>query len=111
MFIINDRSPIPQIAFEIKRLQGLLKDLHQAGIGQLPDKQTIADAPIIENWQMAYRPEPCIVGTMQGHPTVTDGHTGMTSGVWLISPAFGYARTLSRIYALGRPAQGRINLS
>lgn len=106
MFIINDRSPIPEIAFEIERLRGLLNDLDRARIGRHPNRQAIAHAPLLENWEMAYRPEPCIVGTMHGHPTVEDGHTGMTSGVWLVAPAFGYARTLSRIYALGRPAPG-----
>lgn len=111
MFIINDRSPIPEIAFEIERLRGLLNDLDRARIGRHPNRQAIADAPLLDNWEMTYRPEPCIVGTMRGHPTVEDGHTGMTSGVWLVAPAFGYARTLSRIYALGRPAQGRTGLS
>ncbi|WP_315744837.1 MULTISPECIES: DUF6634 family protein [unclassified Bradyrhizobium] len=110
MFIVNDNTPIPEISLEIERLQRLLTDLNRARVGQHPDRQTIANAPVLDQWQIAFRPEPCIVGTMGGHPHVQDGHRGMTSGLWLLAPALGYARTLSRIYALGRPAlEGSVN--
>ena len=111
MFIINDNSPIPAIEIEIKRVQSLLQDLKRASAGRQPNNQTLVKAPVLDNWQMAYRPEPCLAGTMHDHPQVTDGHLGMTSGVWLLAPTIGYARTLSRIYVLGRPAADGDNLN
>lgn len=111
MFIINDDSPIPAIEVEIKRVQSLLQDLKRARTGGHPNRQTLVQAPVLDNWQIAYRPEPCLVGTMHDHPHVADGHLGMTSGVWLLAPTIGYARTLSRVYVLGRPAAPRDNLN
>jgi len=111
MFILHDNSPLPEIAREINRLQKLLRDLNHAQMGRHPDPQIVAHAPILEGWQVATRPEPCLVGTMHGHPHVEEGHLGMTSGLWLLAPTLGYARTLSRIYALGRSAARRDNLN
>jgi hypothetical protein len=111
MFIINDNCPIPEIEFEIKRLRNLLRDLERAMDGHQPERQVIARAPVLDDWQLALRPETCLVGTMRGHPHIRDGHRGMTTGVWLLAPARGYARTLSRIYALRRPAPDRSPLS
>jgi hypothetical protein len=111
VFIINDDSPIPAIEIEIKRVQSLLQDLKRARTGQHPNRQALIKAPVLDNWQMAYRAEPCLVGTMHDHPHVKDGHLGMTSGVWLLAPTIGYARTLSRVYVLGRPASSRNTLS
>jgi hypothetical protein len=110
MFIVNDSGPIPQISSEIERLQHLLSDLRRARAGQHPDRQTIASAPVLDHWQLTFRPEPCLIGTMRGHPHVRDRHRGMTSGLWLLAPELGYARTLSRVYALGRPAQSQTPL-
>lgn len=111
MFILHDNSPLPEIAREINRLQKLLRDLNRAQMGRHPDPEIVANAPMLEGWQVATRPEPCLVGTMHGHPHVEEGHFGITSGVWLLAPTLGYARTLSRIYALGRPAARRDNLN
>lgn len=111
MFILHDNSPLPEIAREINRLQKLLCDLNHARMGRHPDPQIVANAPTLDGWQVATRPEPCLVGTMHGHPHVEEGHLGMTSGLWLLAPTLGYARTLSRIYALGRPATCRDNLN
>lgn len=107
MFILHDNSPLPEIKREIDRLQNLLQDLTRAKSGQHPSSQTIANAPALDNWQVQFRPEPCLVGTVHGHPHIQDGHFSMTSGVWLLAPTLGYARTLSRVYALGRPASSR----
>ena len=41
-----------------------------------------------------------------GHPTVGDGRKGVTSSLWVFAPALGYARTFSRLYALGTPHDG-----
>jgi hypothetical protein len=42
------------------------------------------------------------VGRMTGHPTCV-GSLSITSGLWVLAPEFGWARTLSRFYRLGRP--------
>jgi hypothetical protein len=111
MFVFNNDSPIPGIEIEIERLESLLRDLNRAKIGRHPNPQIVANAPTLDDWQVATRPEPCLVGTIHGHPHVEEGHLGMTSGLWLLAPTLGYARTLSRIYALGRPATCRDNLN
>jgi hypothetical protein len=40
---------------------------------------------------------------MFNHPTIADGRQGITTGLWVLAPALGYARTVTRFYALGRP--------
>lgn len=40
---------------------------------------------------------------MFNHPTIGDGRQGVTTGLWVLAPNLGYARTITRLYALGRP--------
>lgn len=110
MFIINGHSPNPKLDFEIARLKALVTDLERARNGQHPSRQVIAHAPFLHNWQLAHRQEPCLMGTVTGHPTIKNDRRAMTSGLWLLSPALGYARTISRFYALGQPAAERSGL-
>jgi hypothetical protein len=103
-FIIKNAGPAPQIEAEIIRLRGLLRDLEDIRRGKHPDKAALASCPKIHDWQGITRPDPCLTGIMFNHPRIGDGRQGLTTGLWVLAPTLGYARTLSRFYALGQPA-------
>ncbi|WP_378951240.1 DUF6634 family protein [Mesorhizobium sp. ANAO-SY3R2] len=49
---------------------------------------------------------PCLAGLSSGHPKLPGTQRPIrTSDVWLVSQDWGWARTLSRWYRLGRPAE------
>ncbi|MGM5035013.1 DUF6634 family protein [Tardiphaga sp. 803_E3_N1_3] len=102
--LIKDRSPSPQLDVEINLLRELLRDLERVRVGQHPGRQVLDDAPVLENWKVTVRTEPCLTGIVRGHPRIQDRRSAITSQLWLLAPELGYARTLSRFYALGEPA-------
>ena len=71
--------------------------------GRHPDKAALATCPRIHDWRVIPRPDPCLTGIMFNHPTIADGRQGITTGLWVLAPALGYARTITRFYALGKP--------
>nr|WP_314257273.1 DUF6634 family protein [uncultured Devosia sp.] len=87
-----------------QRIHALSRDLEAVSKLQAPALRTIAQAPLLEDWHFGQRYEPCLVGRVEGHPERDDGVI-MTSGVYLLDPVMGYARTLSRWYRLGTPRQ------
>ncbi|WP_199231186.1 DUF6634 family protein [Falsiroseomonas bella] len=87
---------------EIARLAALLDDLKRLASGGLPTDAELRDAPFLDGWTLSQRPVPCLTGRVSGHP-VLGGPTVRTSDVWALAPGLGFARTLSRLYALGRP--------
>lgn len=103
-YLLKDRTPVPELDDEIQRLRRLLRDLEFVRSGRHPDRNQLASAPLIDDWRIVNRPAPCLMGTVKGHPTIKNGHTGLTTELWLLAPTLGYARTLSRYYAMGRPA-------
>lgn len=103
-FIIKHGGPAPQLEAEITRLSGLVQALDDIRRGQHPDAGTLASCPKLHDWQVIRRPDPCLTGIMFNHPRIGDGRPGLTTGLWVLAPDLGYARTLSRYYALGRPA-------
>ena len=102
-FIIDKDGPTPELESEIHRLRGLVQALVDIRRGYHPDKAALATFPRIQDWQAIPRPDPALTGIMFNHPTIADGRTGITTGLWVLAPALGYARTVSRFYALGRP--------
>ena len=101
-FIIKNDGPAPELDSEILRLRGLVQDLDDIRRGCHPDKVRLASCPTIQDWQGITRPDPCLTGIMFNHPTIADGRQGVTTGLWVLAPTLGYARTLTRFYALGR---------
>jgi len=101
-FIFNNNGPAPHLEAEIQRLRGLLTALEDIRRGRHPDKATLAAAPKIHAWRTVPRPDPCLTGVMFNHPTIADGRQGVTTGLWVLSPALGYARTVTRFYQLGK---------
>lgn len=102
-FIIDKAGPAPELESEIHRLRGLVQALADIRRGRHPDKAALATFPKIQDWRAIPRPDPALTGIMFNHPTIADGRTGITTGLWVLAPALGYARTASRFYALGRP--------
>lgn len=101
-FIITNDGPAPELESEIVRLRGLVQDLDDIRRGRHPDKARLASCPTIHEWQGITRPDPCLTGIMFNHPTIADGRQGVTTGLWVLAPTLGYARTITRFYALGR---------
>lgn len=103
MYQFERTPPAGNIKDMIDRLRSLADDLERASEGKHPSEHILEHAPVLNDWQFGYRPEMCLYGTVSGHPDITDGRLNRTSGLWLISREFGYARTLSRVYALASP--------
>jgi hypothetical protein len=85
----------------IQRLEGLLSHLKALKAGQLPSAAELKAAPLLDLYRPSTRPAECLVGFAEGHPTIVGGIT--TSDLWSYAPTLGWARTLSRLYRLGRP--------
>lgn len=101
----HERRPFPDLQPDIERLQGLVRDLERIRLGEHPDAAALAVAPILDGWSLAKRSEACLVGRVTGHPKIDDGRVAVTSGLWMLAPALGYARSLNRFYRLGQPTE------
>lgn len=102
MYTFADQRPVPQLTPEIDRLSRLLTDLERIRTGHHPGEHDLASAPIIDHWSLTERRTIALVGKVDGHPTISNGRRVCTSDLWFVAPALGYARTLNRLYALGR---------
>src|SRR5215207_4268212 len=102
-FIIDKDGPAPELEPEIIRLRSLVQDLDDIRRGKHPGNALLDSCPTIHDWQGITRPDPCLTGIMFNHPTIADGRQGVTTGLWVLAPTLGYARTITRFYALGRP--------
>ena len=61
-------------------------------------------APVLDLYCPALGQSHRLIGTVAGHPHLRDQRTIVTSELFVIDRAAGWARTWSRFYALGRPA-------
>lgn len=96
---------LQELDFAIKLLGDLVKDLRTIRQNGGPSHVELANAPVMQNWAIARRFEPCLSGHFSGHPTLREGNFGITSQIWFIDPHHKYVRTLSRFYRLGVPAE------
>jgi hypothetical protein len=87
-----------------KTLERLANDLRQLACGTLPDRTTLAEAPLLHRWHFVQRPGLALSGSVHGHLNMTDGKTAVTSEVFALDQDRRWARTLSRYYALGAAA-------
>jgi hypothetical protein len=101
--IVNSQQHCPELEFEIERLRRLANDLDDIRHGRHPSRKTLEHGPAIEGWCLAARPTACLTGLVSGHPHAGEGSIVVTTDLWVIAPTLGYARTLSRFYALGEP--------
>lgn len=89
-------SPIDLVA----SLRLLADDLEAIG------DRTFATLPAVrlDRWALARRPVPCLIGTPTGHPRIGDGKPCLSSELYFLDEQAGIARTFSRWYRLGTPA-------
>lgn len=108
MLLFNLRDhPSDAFVFETERLAGLVADMERIRRCELPQALIDGkDAPILDRWILGHRSVPCLVGLSTGHPRLAGvNRTIATSDLWLMSKDRTWARTLSRWYRLGRPAE------
>jgi hypothetical protein len=104
----QSQRSVQELRAEIDRLENLAADLEFVSrTPPLSLDQTLAgahpNAPILENWRLAVRPVPCLVGLSSGHPRLPgDRRSIVTSELFLLSEKLGWARSFSRWYRLGR---------
>lgn len=87
---------------EAARLDLLADDLRLIAEGLAPTAEMLGDAPLLDQFTLASRPVPCLIGYQTGHPTVK-GKLVATSGLWVTAADHSWVRTQSRFYRLGRP--------
>lgn len=90
---------------EIEILRRLLTDLERIRAGTAPTDTELAGAPVLDNWALGWRPTQCLAGEVHAHPLQDDRRLISTSQVFAIDTRGFWARTYSRFYALGRPAE------
>lgn len=94
--------------YQLARLIALVDDMKEIRSGVSPERFA-ADPPILERWMLANRPVPCLAGLSFGHPLLPgEARPVATSDLCLIADDHSWARTLSRWYRLGRPADSPI---
>lgn len=99
------RRTAASIELKLRRIRSLADDMDGVRIGSFSHEADRAGAPILDRWTLAQRSVPCLVGISSGHPTLPGNRKVIaTSDVWLLSEDRTCARTLSRWYQLGRPA-------
>jgi hypothetical protein len=102
MFIVTREGVYGDANAHLRLLQALLADLERIAAGYRPGAELIG-APFLDSFLVGVRPTPCLWGDVQGHPTC-HGPAVQTSDLWAFAPDLGWARTYSRYYRLGRPA-------
>lgn len=101
----RDGGRDPAFDFQLEQLSALVADFERVRDGASPAMLVNSEAPLLDKWSLALRPTPCLAGLSTGHPTLHgDNRQIATSAVWLMSGDYTWARTLSRWYRLGRPA-------
>jgi hypothetical protein len=99
---VTDKDDYTRPAFyHANRLASLLESLRSLAAGKLPSELDLSEAPLLDEWVVAERAAPCLVGHVFGHPTIAASIV-RTSQVWALAPDLGWARTHSRLYRLGQ---------
>ncbi|MCA0058512.1 MULTISPECIES: DUF6634 family protein [unclassified Mesorhizobium] len=107
MLLFGRATPTDEmLTFQVDRLLALAADLEHVRCGVPPEVMAGEAAPIIDRWILAQRIVPGLAGLSTGHPRlVGQDRLIATTDLWLLSEDRAWARTLSRWYRLGRPAE------
>ena len=84
----------------LRDLADALEALEQGG----PAPEEMARAPLMESWSFLSGRTRVLAGVSFGHPTIASGRPTLTSDVFATDGRT-WARTLSRLYRLGTPAE------
>ena len=86
------------------RLRSLADDLEDIRNGEGPCADVLASAPLIVDWHATLSPLGLrLTGFVAGHPLLGN-RPATTSQVWAADASGKWARTLTRFYKLGIPA-------
>lgn len=88
-----------QVRRQHRLVQALAADLERIRLGIGPSSAELALAPRIDDWRPCVRAEPALTGLISGHPSASG--LSVTSGLYVLDPDRGFARTFSRFYLLG----------
>lgn len=115
--IVGHQRIVGDIAGEIARLESLVTALDRIGSGGMPPAAELEAAPLLDPYCLDTCTLTCLPrnalhslqrrsvgdgeGANQGHP-VLKGPVIRTTEVWALATELGWARTLSRLYRLGR---------
>ena len=107
MLLFNEgRGAGEQLAAETARIGALLSDMERILEGVLPETLVNEEPPLLDRWLLGNVLTPALVGLSTGHPALPGTNRPIaTSQVFLMSADMSWARTLSRWYRLGRPAE------
>jgi hypothetical protein len=95
-----------ELVSQARRLKALSADMERVLEGLLPEAIITEEPPLLDRWILGNTLAPCLVGLSTGHPTLVGANRAIaTSNVWLMSDDMTWARTLSRWYRLGHPAE------
>jgi len=100
-FPYSHDDPIEMIA----KARALADDVERIAANGGPTEADLGGAPVLDLYRTAVCASYRLVGIVGGHPRLGDNRTIMTSPLFLIDPTGGWARTWSRFYTLGRPAE------
>ena len=88
--ILQGRRVIGDPMLDLARLKALVIDFQAVADGRLPNPDALAAAPLIDDWQVATREVPCLVGVSTNHPGLT-GPVIQTSDLWIHAPDLGWS--------------------
>lgn len=95
-----------RIEAETARVKRLADEMDRILAGALPGAVASEEPPLLNRWILGNALMPCLAGLSTGHPTLTGVNRPIaTSQVLLMSDDMTWARTRSRWYRLGRPAE------
>ncbi|MEP2757737.1 MAG: DUF6634 family protein [Hyphomicrobiales bacterium] len=107
MFIENLKDPkaAESLSSDISKLQALLDDLKALRAGNYPSNDTLATAPLLNDYLLIKRGIAALSGDVSGHPIISGNNGPMVSSpLFVVLKDIGAARTLSRWYRLGERA-------
>lgn len=107
MLLFNQHSePDTDFEHDFLRFSSLVADMDHIRHGVPPVTMAGDDAPLLDRWLLGNVLTPALVGLSTGHPALPGTNRPIaTSQVFLMSADMSWARTLSRWYRLGRPAE------
>lgn len=85
----------------VARLRSLADDLEALDGKGAPPTPTV----VLDQWALAKRAVPCLVGISSGHPVIEDGEPCFSSELFFIDEKLGVARSFSRWYRLGNQVE------
>lgn len=95
----------PSFDRELTQPASLLAVMQAIQRGVVSDLVVDGEAPLPDRWIVGRRLVPCLSGLSTGHPRLVGNHRAIcTSNLWPLPEDHNWARTLSRWYRLGRPA-------